>query len=101
MYKSFQKVCFPGRSVIPAKLIEESITIMSWCCNSFNCNQKSLRKGVTIECFLCDSRVTGLTGCSTLNAISSHVYKSGSSNPFESCAVSASGKTQSMLSYKR
>ena len=42
---------------------------------------------LVIKCYMCDSRVTGSSGCTTLNRSNPYVYESGSSNSLETCAV--------------
>lgn len=60
----------------------------SFCCNSPECNKESLPSKLAIKCYVCDSRVTGLTGCDTLNTLNQNVYEAGSSISTEACAVS-------------
>ncbi|CAF1152777.1 unnamed protein product [Adineta steineri] len=84
---SYQKACSPGKNTITAEKKEAYITIEYSCCNSLHCNQQSLPAVVAIECYVCDSRVTGLMGCSILNTSSPHVHEFGSSSTSESCAT--------------
>jgi hypothetical protein len=79
--------CSPNNSTV-ISLTKESITQQTFCFNSPEYNQQRLLPGDDIRCYTCDSRITGLEGCSELNTSNSHVYNSGSSNPSESCAVS-------------
>ncbi|CAF1603008.1 unnamed protein product, partial [Adineta ricciae] len=44
-------------------------------------------KGISIQCYTCDSRVTGLEGCMLFNESSPDVYKAASSSRDESCAT--------------
>jgi hypothetical protein len=90
IYKSYQKDCSPGETAFIEDVIESSITIGYFCCNNLNCNENLLPEGVAIGCYACDSRVTGLAGCSILNESSPYVYTSSSSNSAEACAVSSS-----------
>ncbi|CAF4621224.1 unnamed protein product, partial [Rotaria sp. Silwood2] len=60
---------------------------VSFCCNYPECNQEPVVPKLAIKCYMCDSRITGLMGCSTLNISSPYVYESGSSNSFEACAT--------------
>src|ERR1700722_18023418 len=88
IYKSYRKACFPGRTDIMVGQTKSWFTNQSFCCNTLECSQRSLSNRVAIGCYVCDSRVTGLAGCSILNASSPHVYKTGSSSFSEVCAVS-------------
>jgi hypothetical protein len=101
IYKSYQKSCSPGLTDIIVEPIEASVTYMTFCCNTIECSERSLRNSMAIGCYVCDSRVTGLTGCSILNASSPHVYKSGSSRSSEACAVSGLREKICMFLYKR
>ncbi len=89
IYKSYERKCSPGVNRIAAERDEdEDISITYGCCNSINCNQQSLPNNTAIECYACDSRVSGLEGCSILNISSPHVNIYASSSPSESCAAS-------------
>lgn len=75
-----------------ARLSSRPTTPDVFCCNSPECNTghvSSPVKGVAVQCYTCDSRITGSAGCTTFDASSLHVYKAGSSSPDESCAVSS------------
>ncbi|CAF1140007.1 unnamed protein product [Adineta ricciae] len=92
IYKSYKKTCLPGLTVIPTdskqlKATEAVMSVVTSCCNAPNCNQHSAYDETAITCYVCDSRISGLAGCHTLNTSSSHVYRIGSSNPSESCAT--------------
>jgi len=76
---SYQIGCSPNNKSIFTDLV---------CCNSPLCNQQYLPLDIAIYCYTCDSRITGLEGCSILNISSINVYNSGSSSQSESCAVS-------------
>lgn len=78
------------------KLLEnnESFYQDTFCCNTHRCNQQILLSGLGIRCYTCDSRITGLDGCSILNTSNSHVYQSESSSRSESCAVSNHRQTK-------
>ncbi|CAM4822674.1 unnamed protein product [Rotaria magnacalcarata] len=84
-YYSYKKGCSPGKLA----LFSESYPSVgdSFCCNSPQCNRQDLPLKLKINCFSCDSRVTGMKGCSTLNTSSLHVYESGSSISSEACAM--------------
>ena len=43
---------------------------------------------ISAKCYVCDSRITGLVGCSTLNVSNLHAYRRQSSDSSELCAVS-------------
>ncbi len=63
-----------------------------FCCNSPECNTGHIGnaiKGAAIQCYTCDSRITGLAGCMIFNESNPYVYKAGSSSNEESCAVSS------------
>lgn len=79
--------CSPNNRTIMS-LENESISEELFCCNSPVCNQQHLSSDIAIHCYTCDSRITGLEGCSILNISSINVYNSGSSSQSESCAVS-------------
>ena len=64
------------------------MTIESSCCSSLNCNQQLLSNDITTKCYVCDSRITGLVGCSTLNVSNLRAYRRQSSDSSELCAVS-------------
>ena len=86
------KPVFPGVTdmmVGPMRSENQWFINQSFCCNDFECNRYMLPKNSAIQCYVCDSRITGLEGCSILNTSSPHVYKSGTSNPSEQCAVSS------------
>ncbi|CAF4839779.1 unnamed protein product [Rotaria sp. Silwood1] len=59
----------------------------SFCCNYPECNEVPVPSKLAIKCYMCDSRINGLTGCSTLDILNPYVYESGSSNSFEACAT--------------
>lgn len=73
---SYKKKCFSDQNALKYS-----------CCNSPQCNQESMQAMAAIHCYTCDSRITGLTGCSILNVSSPNVYQSTSSDPSEACAV--------------
>ncbi|CAF1364477.1 unnamed protein product [Rotaria magnacalcarata] len=82
---TYKKKCAPGQY---AATQDGSSTLAQYfCCNSPECNQQRVPSKVAIQCYTCDSRVTGLAGCSTLNLSSPHVYESGSSDSTEACAT--------------
>ena len=64
-----------------------------FCCNSAECNRDvpfNFIPDAFIQCYTCDSRITGQKDCSVLNASSPSVYRAGSNSREESCAVSDS-----------
>jgi hypothetical protein len=79
--------CSPNYSTI-IPLGNESISEELFCCNSPVCNQQHLPTYIAIRCYKCDSRITGLEGCSILNTSNPNVYNSVSASQSESCAVS-------------
>ncbi|CAF4490877.1 unnamed protein product, partial [Rotaria socialis] len=82
---TYKKKCTPGQY---AATQDGSFTLAPYfCCNSPECNQQRVPPKVAIQCYTCDSRVTGLTGCSTFDLSSPHVYESGSSDSDEACAT--------------
>jgi hypothetical protein len=85
-YHSYKNGCSPEISTV----FKDGLTVIedSYCYNVLDYNQNSLLEKAAIRCYLCDSRVDGLTGCSTLDISSKYVYDSGSSSSSEACAVS-------------
>ncbi|CAF3595505.1 unnamed protein product [Rotaria socialis] len=82
---TYKKKCTPGQY---AATQDGSFTLAPYfCCNSPECNQQRVPPKLAIQCYTCDSRVTGLTGCSTFDLSSPHVYESGSSDSDEACAT--------------
>jgi hypothetical protein len=75
-----------------ARMSSRPTTPNVFCCNSPECNTGHIGspiKDVAIQCYTCDSRVTGLVGCTIFNESSPNVYKAGSSSNEEACAVSS------------
>lgn len=68
-----------------------------FCCNAPKCNRQNQPVTTAINCYVCDSRVTGQEGCRILNTSSEYVYKAGSSMSSESCAVSILGNLSESL----
>ncbi|CAF1098107.1 unnamed protein product [Adineta steineri] len=61
-----------------------------FCCNTPECNQEILTtviKDSSLQCYTCDSRITGLKDCMILNESSPHVYKTKTSSLSEACAT--------------
>ncbi|CAF3315765.1 unnamed protein product [Rotaria socialis] len=84
-YYSYKKGCSPGKFVLRAG--SYPLVGDSFCCNSPQCNRQDIPRQLAIKCFACDSRVTGMKGCSTLNTSSLYMYDSGSSISSEACAM--------------
>ena len=66
------------------------------CCNSPECNTGhvgSPTKDVAVQCYTCDSRITGPAGCTIFDESSRNIYKAGSSSSKEACAVSDTHKS--------
>ncbi|CAF1086085.1 unnamed protein product [Adineta ricciae] len=88
--KSFTHNCQPTVRDLTRHVQELSTRSSVMCCNSPECNREILTnavKGSSLQCYTCDSRISGLAGCQVLDPSSPNVYKSGTSSPSESCAT--------------
>ncbi|CAF1326630.1 unnamed protein product [Adineta steineri] len=88
-YRYYKKGCQPTISGIDQAYPWKKTEPMH-CCNSPKCNiepEANAFKGIAIQCYTCDSRITGLEGCMLFDESSPHVYKAGSSSREESCAT--------------
>ena len=96
-HKYYQKACQPTiREGTKAINLQSPDALSVYCCNSPECNSGRIEnaiKGSTLQCYTCDSRITGLDGCLIFNESSPYVYKAGSSSNQESCAVSNVSKS--------
>lgn len=104
MHKSYRKACFPELTDVMVGTMQPNnlwFTNQSFCCNALECNRYQLPNGVAIRCYVCDSRVTGLEGCSILNVSRPHAYKYGTSSSSEQCAVSGLTGGKITFSYKQ
>jgi len=90
--KSYKKACQPTINDASRTRMQQALKKSAlFCCNSAECNKEIVTSGIAdpvIQCYTCDSRITGLQGCSIFNQSNPYVYKAGSSSHNEQCAVS-------------
>lgn len=101
--KSYKKACQPTINDGSRTRMQPLKKSALFCCNSAECNKEIVTSGIAdpvIQCYTCDSRITGPQGCSIFNQSNPNVYKAGSSSHNEQCAVSSFSFLYSIERYK-